>query len=332
MAQSNSTGPNGQIIIAFVIITIFFYLGMSVKTISGNTAFAIVSTFQEYTSVVGSGLHFIPWIIQEIEEIFPSTQVSIGVSQLVTAVRGETRDEYNIRTTGLSDEEKAKNPQFTQAGEVTIDNPTILIIFPEKGSIPDSDSINIAKAWPSIPGEFASQEEKSKFQETLTGIFGAFLEDIFQEAVKGHSWYSIYLNRQTIVNNMNRILENKVSSATQAPGDERDPVYLLSLIPHNLIQLNTGQLHIPEEYRKAIEKLGISSLEAAAKITRTEGDTNSLRMMVNLMKEDKELSLALRELDIRQTAANNGTLTLNQLSLDPSALRALAEILLSKKP
>lgn len=130
---------------------------------------------------------------------------------------------------------------------------------------------------------------------------------------------------------MNAILENRVSSATHSTGDKRDPVYLLSLIPHQLVQLTTGQLHIPEEYRTSIEKLGISSLEAAAKITETEGNTNSLKMMMNLMREDKELSLALRELDIRQAAANNGTLNLNQYSLDPAALRALAEILLSKK-
>jgi hypothetical protein len=332
MAQSNSTVTNRQLIVGAIIFTIALYFGMSVKTISGNTAFAVVSTFQKYTRIVGPGIHLLLWPIQEIEEIFPSTQVSIGVSQLETAVRGETRDEYNIRTAGLSDEEKAKNPQFTQAGEITIDSPTILIRFPKPDMVPDSQLIDIAEVWPSVPGEFASQEEKVKFQNELEGIFGDFLEDIFQEAVDGYSWYSIYLKRQEIVNNMNTILENRVSSATLLTRDQRDPVYLLSLIPHQLVQLTTGQLHIPEGYRKAIEKLGISSLEAAAKITTTEGDTNSLRMMVNLMKEDKELSLALRELDIRQTAANNGTLNLNQLSLDPAALRALAEILLSKKP
>lgn len=330
MAQSSSN-LNDQYIPTIIVVIIGLYFGMSFKTISGNIAFAVVSTNQKYTRIVGPGLNFLIWPIQEIEEIFPSTQVSIGVSQLVTAVRGETRDEYDIRTDGLSDEEKAKNPQFTQAGEITIDSPTILLRFPRPGIVPDSQLISIAEVWPSVPGEFASQEEKVNFQNELEGIFGDFLEDIFQEAVDGYSWYSIYLNRQAIVNNMNKILENRVSSATHLTEDERDPIYLLSLIPHQLVQLSTGQLHIPEEYRQAIEKLGISSLEAAARITRTEGDTNSLRMMVNLMKEDKELSLALRELDIRQTAANNGTLNLNQLSLDPSAMQALANILLSKK-
>lgn len=331
MAQSNSTGPNWQFIAGPIILILAVYLGMSLKTISGNTAFAVVSTFQKYTRVVGPGLHLLLWPIQEIEEIFPSTKVSIGVSELVTAVRGETRPEYNTRTDGLSDEEKAKNPQFTQAGEIRVDSPTILLEFPKSGTVPASQLIAIAEVWPSVPGEFASQEEKDKFQNEITGIFGDFLEDIFQEAVDGYSWYSIYLNRQKIVNKMNKILENRVSSATQSTGD-RDPVYLLSLIPHQLVQLNTGQLHIPEDYRTAIEKLGISSLEAAAKITETEGNTNSLRMMMNLMKENEELSLALRQLDIQEAAANNGSLNINQYNLDPSALRALAEILLSKKP
>lgn len=332
MAQSNSTVPNWQFIVGPIILILAVYFGMSFKTISGNTAFAVVSTFQEYTRIVGPGLHLLLWPTQEIEEIFPSTQVSIGVSELVTAVRGENIAEYNLRTNGLSDEEKAKNPQFTQAGEVTIDSPTILLRFPKPGMVPDSQLLDIAEVWPSVPGEFASQEDKDRFQNELTGIFGDFLEDIFQEAVDGYSWYSIYLNRQKIVNNMNKILENRVSSATRSTGDQRDPVYLLSLIPHERVQLTTGQLHIPEEYRKAIEKLGISSLEAAAKITETEGNTNSLRMMMNLMKENEELSLALRQLDIQEAAANNGSLNINQYNLDPSALRALAEILLSKKP
>lgn len=332
MAQSTSSIPNGQIIVALILVIGFFYLGMSVKTISGNTAFAVVSTFQKYTRVVGPGIYFLPWLIQEIEEIFPSTQVSIGVSELVTAVRGETRAEYNIRTDGLSEEEKAKNPQFTQAGEVTIDSPTILLRFPKPGMVPDSQLLDIAEVWPSVPGEFASQEDRDRFQNELTGIFGDFLEDILQEAVDGYSWYSIYLNRQKIVNNMNSILENRVSSVTPSTGDKRDPVYLLSLIPHQLVQLTTGQLHIPEEYRSSIEKLGISSLEAAAKITETEGNTNSLRMMMNLMNENEELSLALRQLDIQEAAAKSGTLNINQYNLDPVALKALAEILLSKKP
>lgn len=331
MAQSNSTGPNWQFIAGPIILILAVYLGMSLKTISGNTAFAVVSTFQKYTRVVGPGLHLLLWPIQEIEEIFPSTKVSIGVSELVTAVRGETRSEYNLRTDGLSDEEKAKNPQFTQAGEIRVDSPTILLEFPKSGTVHASQLIAIAEVWPSVPGEFASQEEKDKFQNELTGIFGDFLEDIFQEAVDGYSWYSIYLKRQEIVNNMNAILENRVSSATHSTGDQRDPVYLLSLIPHQLVQLTTGQLHIPEEYRKAIEKLGISSLEAAAKITETEGNTNSLRMMMNLMREDKELSLALRQLNIQEAAANKGSLNITQYNLDPSALKALANILLSNK-
>jgi hypothetical protein len=332
MAQSNSTVvPNWQFIVGAIILILAVYFGMSFKTISGNTAFAVVSKLQKYTRIVGPGPHLLPWLIQEIEEIFPSTQVSIGVSELKTAVRGENKKEYDNRVAGLSEEEKAKNPQFTQAGEVTIDSPTILLRFPKPGMVPDSQLINIAEVWPSVPGEFASQEEKDKFQNELKVIFGDFLEDIFQEAVNGYSWYSIYLNRQEIVNRMNAILENRVSSATHSPGDKRDPVYLLSLIPHQLVQLTTGQLHIPEEYRSSIEKLGISSLQAAAKITQTQGETNSLRMMMNLMKEDQELSLALRELDIRQAAANNGSLHLNQYSLDPVALKALAEILLSKK-
>jgi regulator of protease activity HflC (stomatin/prohibitin superfamily) len=330
MAQSNSTVTNWQLIVGPIILILAVYFGMSFKTISGNTAFAVVSTFQEYTRIVGPGIHLLLWPIQEIEEIFPSTQVSIGVSQLVTAVRGETKDEYNIRTAGLSDEEKAKNPQFTQAGEIRIDSPTILIRFPKPDMVPDSQLIDIAEVWPSVPGEFASQEEKVKFQNELEGIFGDFLEDIFQEAVNG-SWYSIYLNRQAIVNNMNTILENRVSSTQLPTRDQRDPIYLLSLIPHQLVQLTTGQLHIPEEYRKAIEKLGISSLEAAAKITQTEGDTTSLRMMINLMSTKQELALALRQLDIQEAAAKSGALNINQYNLDPVALKTLAEILLSKK-
>jgi hypothetical protein len=331
MAQSNSTVPNWQFIVGPIILILAVYFGMSFKTISGNTAFAVVSTFQEYTRIVGPGLHLLLWPIQEIEEIFPSTQVSIGVSELVTAVRGETKDEYNLRTDGLSNEEKAKNPQFTQAGEIRIDSPTILIRFPKPGMVPDSQLLNIAEVWPSVPGEFASQEEKDKFQNELTGIFGDFLEDIFQEAVYGYSWYSIYLKRQEIVNNMNSILENRVSSVIPSTGDQRDPVYLLSLIPHQLVQLTTGQLHIPDEYRTSIEKLGISSLQAAAKITETEGNTTSLRMMMNLMEENEELSLALRQLDIQEAAAKSGALNINQYNLDPVALKTLAEILLSKK-
>ncbi len=330
MAQSSSN-LNDQYIPAIIIVVVFLYLGKALKTISGNTAFAIVSTFQKYTRVVGPGLKFLIWPIQEIEEIFPSTQVSIGVSELTTAVRGENKKEYDNRVAGLSKEERAKNPQFTQAGEITIDSPTILLRFPKPGMVPDLQLIDIAEVWPSVPGEFASQEEKDNFQNELEGIFKDFLEDIFQEAVDGYSWYSIYLNRQAIVNNMNRILENRVSSATHSTGNQRDPVYLLSLIPHQLVQLTTGQLHIPEEYRQAIEKLGISSLEAAAEITRTEGNTTSLQMMMNMMTTDKELSLALRQLDIQEAAAKNGTLNINQYNLDPSAMQALANILLSKK-
>jgi hypothetical protein len=331
MAQSNSTVPNWQFIVGPIILILAVYFGMSFKTISGNTAFAVVSTFQEYTRIVGPGLHLLLWPIQEIEEIFPSTQVSIGVSELVTAVRGENKSEYDNRVAGLSNEEKAKNPQFTQAGEIRIDSPTILIRFPKPGMVPDSQLLNIAEVWPSVPGEFASQEEKDKFQNELTGIFGDFLEDIFQEAVYGYSWYSIYLKRQEIVNNMNSILENRVSSVTPSTGDQRDPVYLLSLIPHQLVQLTTGQLHIPDEYRTSIEKLGISSLQAAAKITETEGNTNSLRMMMNLMEKNEELSLALRQLDIQEAAAKSGALNINQYNLDPGALQALAKILLLKK-
>ena len=330
MAQSNSTVPNRQFIAGTIILTILLYIGMSLKTISGNTAFAVVSTFQKYTRVVGPGLHLLLWPIQEIEEIFPSTKVSIGVRELVTAVRGENQREYDNRVAGLSAEERVKNPQFKHPGEVTIDSPTILLEFPKSGTVPASQLIAIAEVWPSVPGEFASQEEKDKFQNEITGIFGDFLEDIFQEAVDGYSWYSIYLNRQEIVNNMNAILENRVLSATNSTGDQRDPVYLLSLIPHQLVQLTTGQLHIPEDYRKAIERLGISSLEAAAKITETEGNTNSLRMMMNLMREDKELSIALRQLDIQEDAAKSGTLNINQYNLDHGALKALAEILLKK--
>ena len=331
MAQSNSTVTNWQFIVGAIILILAVYIGMSVQMISGNTAFAVVSTFQEYTRIVGPGLKLLPWPIQEIKEIFPSTQVSIGVSELKTAVRGENKQEYENRVNGLSAEERVKNPQLTQAGEVTIDSPTILLRFPKPGTVPDSQLIDIAEVWPSVPGEFASQEEKERFQNELRGIFGDFLEDIFQEAVDGYSWYSIYLKRQKIVNNMNAILENRVSSATHSTGDKRDPVYLLSLIPHQLVQLTTGQLHIPEEYRTSIEKLGISSLEAAAKITETEGNTNSLRMMINLMKENEGLSLALRQLDIQEAAAQSGTLNINQYNLDPGALKALAEILLSKK-
>jgi hypothetical protein len=331
IAQSNPTNSNMQYIPSFILLIICFYVGMSIKTVSGNTAFAVVSTLQDYTRIIGPGPHLLPWLIQEIEEIFPSTQVSIGVSELTTAVRGETKSEYDNRVAGLSNEEMAKNPQFTQAGEITIDSPTILLRFPKPGMVPDSQLIDIAEVWPSVPGEFASQEEKDKFQNELEGIFKDFLEDILQEAVDGYSWYSIYLNRQAIVNNMNTILENRVSSATHSTVNQRDPVYLLSLIPHQLVQLTTGQLHIPEEYRQAIEKLGISSLEAAAEITRTEGNTTSLKMMMNMMTTDTELSLALRQLDIQEAAAKNGTLNINQYNLDPNTMQALANILLSKK-
>lgn len=333
IAQSNQSGSTLQIqiVLAIIFLTGFFYLGMSVKTISGNTAFVIISTFREYTGVVGPGLHFVPWIIQNIEETFPSTQVSIGVNQLVTAVRGENYTEYNERVSGLSENEKMKNPILAQSGEVTIDSPTILINFPKKGMIPDSQLIDIAKVWPSVPGEFASEQEKLQFQKVLEDIFGDFLEDIFQEAVKGHSWYSIYLNRQEVVNKMNEILENRVSSSSGSTTGRRDPVYLLSLIPSNLIQLTTGQLNIPTDYRQAIESLGTSSLEAATKITETEGEKNSLMMLIQIMQQDPELALALKKLDIHKIAAEKGTLNLNEYSLDPAIVKALTRIISPKK-
>ena len=328
MAQSGGS-IDPQIIVGGIVVLIFFYIGMSIKTISGNTAFAVVSTFGEYTRVIGPGLHLIWWIFQEVEEIFPSTQVAIGVSQLKAAVRGETPQEYEIRTTGLSSKEKLKNPRFTQPGEVTIESPTILVTFPKVGALEENQLIEIAKVWPSVPGEFATEGENSKFQKSLRDIFGDFLEDIYQEAIQDMSWYSIYLERQEVVSRMNTILETRVSSGGNTTSGTRDPVYLLSLIPPPLIQLTTGKLSIPVSYRDKIENLGNAALEAAAQITLTEGERKRIELLLETYARSPEQAQAIQRLDVLRNLAAGGKLNLNEFNLSPAAMELARRIITS---